>query len=214
MPVRDQATATGVALVEPTSLLAEAQTLPPALADAVTQARRRRPEVAADEHRAQAAAHTADASAWALAPDVDVEAAYLRVDGQAFAPKNSGYVGLKAQWAVFEWGASVKQHHAAQAQAQAARFDAEDRLRQLEAELSADLAEDQAARAAVSAAQKVIAGAEEAYRETNAQTKAGAATTTDLLAAQSALSEARLNLARAQYALATTRVMLDRALGD
>jgi outer membrane protein TolC len=117
-------------------------------------------------------------------------------------------------WALFDWGADWKLVRAAQAQAAAARLDGEDRLRQVEAELAAGLAQDRAARGAVATAQTVIAGAQEAYRETNAQVQAGAATTTDLLAAESALNQARLNLTRAQYGLATARVQLLHAQGQ
>ena len=49
---------------------------------------------------------------------------------------------------------------------------------------------------------------------TSAQVAAGAATTTDLLDAQSALTTARLNLARAQYERAVARVQLDRAVAS
>jgi outer membrane protein TolC len=48
---------------------------------------------------------------------------------------------------------------------------------------------------------------------TDAQLQAGTATTTDLLEAQSALTQARLNYLRAQYELAISRVNLRRALG-
>jgi outer membrane protein len=204
----------GVTLVEPAALLVEAAQPAPALEQAMAAARRRRPELIADQHRGEAAAHTARARRWALAPEIDLEAAYVRVDGQVFAPKNSAYVGVRAQWAVWQWGADWKQQRAAEAQAAAVRLDGEDRVRQVDAQLAGGLAQDRAARAAVAAAQTAIAGAEEAYRETNAQVKAGAATTTDLLEAQSALNQARLNLTRARYALATNHVQLRRAQGE
>ena len=64
---------------------------------------------------------------------------------------------------------------------------------------------------AVQVAETAITSAEEAYRVTSAQVSAGTATTTDLLDAQSALTTARANLARAQYDRAIARVSLDRA---
>ena len=70
-------------------------------------------------------------------------------------------------------------------------------------------------RAAPSArAEKAVASAEEAYRVTDAALKAGTATTTDLLESQSALSQARLNLTRAQYELVLSDVALARASGS
>ncbi|MGZ6070350.1 MAG: TolC family protein, partial [Myxococcaceae bacterium] len=64
----------------------------------------------------------------------------------------------------------------------------------------------------VQVAQTAITSAEEAYRVTSAQVNAGTATTTDLLDAQSALTTAKLNLARAQYERTIARVQLDRAV--
>jgi outer membrane protein TolC len=65
----------------------------------------------------------------------------------------------------------------------------------------------------VSAAQTAIQEAEEAYRVTASMVKAGAATTTDLLDAQSALTQAKLNLVRAKYQDLRARASLTRALG-
>jgi len=206
--------AAGVTLVEPTALLAAARRPQPALATLLPEARLRRPEVALQQHLVLAADHQASASGLALLPDIDFEAAYLRVDGQAFAPPNSAYIGVRAQWAIWEWGATNALRRAARAQAAAARHDAEAVQRQIEAELDASAAQGDAARGAVDAAEKAITSAEEAYRVTEAQVKAGAATTTDLLESQAALTQARLNLTRAQYELALARISLARAAGS
>ena len=56
-------------------------------------------------------------------------------------------------------------------------------------------------------------GAEEAYRVTAALVHAGSGTTTDLLNAESALTQARLSLERARYAQAASRIRLERAAG-
>src|SRR5262249_52207139 len=84
----------------------------------------------------------------------------------------------------------------------------------VESEVQSALAQSRAAAVAVDVAQQTIASAEEAYRVTDALTKAGAATTTDLLDAQAALTNARLNLLRARYALAIERVSLQRVMGE
>jgi outer membrane protein TolC len=47
----------------------------------------------------------------------------------------------------------------------------------------------------------------------DALVRAGTATTTDLLDAQAALTQARLNLARARYEEAIARIALARAVG-
>ena len=203
----------GVTLVEPQNLLRAART-PPARYEALLPgAHARRPELVERLRLVDAADRQARARAYAMLPDINAEAAYLRVDGQVFAPKNSAYVGLKAQWAIWEWGASEHLRHAAEADALAARRDLEATERQVESDLSISLALGEAARGAVDAAEKAIASAEEAFRVTEAQVKAGAATTTDLLESESALTQARLNLTRAQYELALAQVALARASG-
>jgi outer membrane protein TolC len=203
----------GVTLVEPRALLAAARQTPAPFAALLPGARERRPEMHAQALLLRSAEKQATARAFALIPDLDVQAAYLRTDGQVFAPKNSAYVGLHAQWAIWEWGATEHLRRAANAQAGAARRDLEATERQIEAELSSSLSEGDSALGAVDAAEKAIASAEEAFRVTQAQVNAGTATTTDLLEAQSALTQARLNLTRAQYELAMARVNLARASG-
>jgi outer membrane protein len=207
------ASGTGVTLTEPRNLLAAARTPPPRLDALLPEARARRPEMTERIHLIDAADRQARASAYALLPDLNFEAAYLRVDGQVFAPKNSAYVGLRAQWAIWEWGATDHLRRAAAAEVDAARRDLEWTERQIESDLSVSLAQGDAARGAVDAAERAIASAEEAFRVTEAQLKAGAATTTDLLEAESALTQARLNLTRAQYELALAHVGLTRAAG-
>jgi outer membrane protein TolC len=207
------ADAAGVTLVEPRALLAASRAAPSPVALLLPQARARRPELLERKRLTLSADRAAWAQAFALLPDVDAEAAYLRIDGQVFVPKNSAYVGLRAQWAIWEWGATEHLRRAAAAQAAAARRDEESTERQIEAELSTSLAQGDAARGAVDAAEKAIASAEEAFRVTEAELKAGTATTTDLLESQSALTQARLNLTRAQYELALAHVTLTRASG-
>ena len=203
----------GVTLVEPRTLLAAART-PPARFDALLpQAQARRPEIAQQQHLIESADRQASARGYSLLPEVNAEAAYLRTDGQVFAPKNSAYVGVKADWSIWEWGASEHLRRAAAADAAAARRDLEATERQIESDLAASLAQGDAARGAVDAAEKAITSADEAFRVTQAQVKAGAATTTDLLQAESELTQARLNLTRAQYELALAHVAVKRASG-
>ena len=56
---------------------------------------------------AAAADHQKRARWLALLPDLNIEGAYLHMTGQVFVPKDSGYFGLKAQWAVLDWGATA-----------------------------------------------------------------------------------------------------------
>ena len=202
-----------VVLIEPNSLLAAAQAPLPTAAALLSSAHQGRTELAQRLHLSEAARWQARARWLSLLPDINFEAAYLRSDGQSFTPKNSAFVGLKADWAVWEWGASEHARRSAEAQAAGATRDAEAAERQIEAEVATSLAEGDAARGAVAAADQAIASAEEAFRVTEVGVKAGAATTTDLLESQAALTQARLNLTRARYELALARVGLVRASG-
>jgi outer membrane protein TolC len=198
-----------VEFVEPTALLAGDK--PPTASPETAQARR--PEVAQASFGAEAAQHEARARGFAMLPEVGLEGAYLRVDGQVFAPKNSAFVGIKAEWPIWEWGASENARRAAVANAEAARSEVETQRRQVAVEVTARDAQLEAASNAVAVADQAIASAQEAYRVTEAQVKAGAATTTDLLDSQAALTQARLNLARARYEQAIARVQLEHAMG-
>jgi outer membrane protein len=208
------ADAAELTLVAPEARLNAARAKAPgSLATLLPQAQTHRPELVQQAHLVLAADRQTSARGFALLPDIDLEGAYLRTDGQPFQPKNSAFVGLKANWAIWEWGASDLQRKAAAIQADATRRDQETLSREIEAELGASLAQGDAARGAVDTAEKAVASAQEAYRVTDAGLKAGAATTTDLLESQSALTQARLNLTRAQYELVLSDVALAHASG-
>jgi outer membrane protein len=209
LPIEDQS----IDFAEPATLLAQAKVALPEGQSAQRSAIAQRPEMAQRRLAAESAHHTERARAFGLLPELDAEAAYIRTDGSPFNPANAAYIGLKAQWAIWEWGATYYVRKAALADADAARFAAADEERKISIEVASDLAQATAAVAAVDVAQQTIESAEEAYRVTKVGLQAGTATTTDLLDAQAALTQARLNLTRAQYEDALTRVTLKRGLG-
>jgi outer membrane protein len=201
-----------VTFAEPVALESVADA-PPQLTAAIDGALVRRPELESAQRQASAAQTRALARGFDLLPEVNLEAAYIHVQGQIFAPLDSAFVGLKADWPIWEWGAKWYEHKAAQAQAAAADAQADDARRRVSSEVAARVAQSRASRSAVEVAQTTIDSAEEAYRVTDALVKAGSATTTDLLDAQSALTQARLNLVRAKYEYGIARVALTRAIG-
>jgi outer membrane protein TolC len=195
--------------VEPTRLLEQSQQrIAPA-----SLTPERRPEVRAAEMQADAAHHDERSRFYALLPQVDLNAAYQRVDGQVFAPKNSAFVGIRADWQVFEWGATASAHAAAEQAEVAARANVESERRRALAEVSVRRAQLAAADSAVGLARETLGSASEAYRVTAAVVKVGSGTTTDLLDAQSSLTLARLSLARSEYERAIAYVQLERATG-
>lgn len=183
-------------------------------AEAQDLATRQRDEVQRAKYDQIAAQNVVWNKRWALLPQVDAEAAYINIQGQIFAPANQLYVGVKASWPIWEWGATWYAAQAAERQADAAKANVEDQERTVRQEASSRLAELTAAVSAVDVAQTAIASAEEAYRVTQALVKAGSATTTDLLDSQAALTQARLNLARARYERAIANVSLERTIGS
>jgi outer membrane protein len=201
-----------VDLAEPVALESVADS-PPELGGAVERALGRRPELESAQRQASAAQTRALARGFDLLPEVNLEAAYLHVNGQIFAPPDAAFVGIKADWPIWEWGAKWYERKAAEAQAAAADAQADDARRRVGTEVAARVAQSRASRSAVEVAQTTIDSAEEAYRVTDALVKAGSATTTDLLDAQSALTQARLNLVRAKYEYGIARVALTRATG-
>jgi outer membrane protein TolC len=197
---------------EPAELEAESAPLAP-LPDALVRAEKHRPELEAMRLQARAATQRSRSRFFQLLPEINLEAAYANVQGQAFAPKDSAYVGLRADWNVWEWGASYYAWRSSAAQSAAAKQDAENARQQSALEVSARLLQARSALSAVDGAKAAVASAEEAYRVTDALVKAGSATTTDLLDAQAALTQARLNLVKARYEQALARVSLTRAVG-
>jgi outer membrane protein TolC len=85
--------------------------------------------------------------------------------------------------------------------------------RKIATEVTGCAVELDAAGSAVTLATEAIVSAEEAYRVTDVQVRAGTATVTDLLDAQAALTQVRLNLVRARYARAMASVLLAHATG-
>jgi outer membrane protein TolC len=201
---------TAVEFAEPESLLGKAAPEPAS----PTQISERRPELQRARLQAEAAQHEARARSYALLPEVDVEAAYSRVDGQAFAPKNAAFVGVRVAWPIWEWGASDHLRRAAAAEAEAAAWDVEGERRRVLTEVTARNAELGAATSAIALAREALASAQDAYNVTAALVRAGTGTTTDLLSAQAALNEARLSVESARYAQAMSRVALERATGS
>jgi outer membrane protein len=203
-----------VEFTEPTTLLQLSEQPLPDLAGATSHAEAKRPEIAQADFGRRSADHTRTARYLSLLPEVDAEGAYVRTDGQLFAPGNQWFVGVRANWAIWEWGATFFQARAAGHQAAAAALDLENEKRVVAVEVQNALAQAQAAAVSVDVARAAISSAQEAYRVEQALLQAGSATTTDLLDAQSALTTARLNLARAQYELAIQRVALSRVTAE
>ncbi len=184
------------------------------LAQLVSKALHQRSEIRSATLSAEAAVASSRARSYDLLPDVDLEAGYMHMTGQPLAKTDAVFIGLKAGWQIWDWGARWYQHRAAEGQAVAASEQADDARRHVEMDVAAKLANVRATASALETGRTAIGSAEEAYRVTTVLLAAGSANTTDLLDAQSALTQARLNFARARYEYALARMSLARALGE
>lgn len=202
-----------VDFAEPSSLEQAAEATPPMLGEATEVALKERPELRQQAHLLESAQLTARSKLFALLPEIDALAAYVRVDGQALAQRDAAYIGLHASWPIWLWGAQWYAHRAAVHQAESARLLSEDASRQVRGEVSGRMDQLRAATAAIEVAKTALQSAEEAWRVTSETVQAGSGTTTDLLDAQSALTQARLNLVRSRYQRALAHVQLEKAMG-
>ena len=205
---------TSIEFVEPEDLeRLAADAVPQPVDTLINQSLAQRPEVARADAQAEAARDNDKALYAALLPELNLQAAYQWTKGQLFFPENQAYIGFLLTWPFWTWGSQFYAAKSAERQADAAEALSQDARRQAAYDVSSKYAQLQAQFVAVQVAETAIASAEEAYRVTDAQVRAGIGTTTDLLDAQSALTTARLNLARARYERAVARVALDRATG-
>jgi outer membrane protein len=184
------------------------------LSPLVSKAVQQRTELRSAALMAKSADANARSRSYRLLPELDLEAGYMHMTGQTFVKTDSAFIGVKAGWQIWDWGADWYQHRAASAQADAARLQADDARRQVEVDVATKLADVRATASALETGRTAIGSAEEAYRVTTVLLAAGSANTTDLLDAQAALTQARLNFARARYEYALARISLDRAVGN
>ncbi|MFT3712098.1 MAG: TolC family protein [Archangium sp.] len=197
----------------PLTLEAEADKPVPSVADATSTALSTRSDLQQQVRLLDAAEATSRSRLAALLPDIDLTAAYVRVDGQTLAQQNAAYIGVRASWAFWLWGTQWYAHRSAEHQAQAARLLTNDLTLQVRSDVSVRMDQLRAATSAIDVAKTALSSAEEAYRVTAAVVQAGSGTTTDLLDSQSALTQAKLNLVRSRYQQALARVQLRRAMG-
>lgn len=203
-----------VEFAEPLTLETAADQSTPTLPEATQQALEHRADLRAQVHLLDGAQANARSKLFALLPDIDLTAAYVRIDGQALAQQNAASIGIRASWPLWLWGTQWYAHRAAVHQAEAQRIATDDAGRQVRGEVNGRMDQLRAASAAIEVAKTALTSAEEAYRVTSAVVGAGSGTTTDLLDAQSALTQSRLNLVRSKYQRALAWVQLRRALGN
>jgi outer membrane protein TolC len=188
------------------------------LADALSAARSRRPELLAQERLITAATESIAAARSGYKPSVSAVAGYewskpaLSTTG---GDRLDGWTaGVQANWAIFDGRATAGR--VAQARSRAAQAQLSREERQLGVDIEVREAHSSLVESAelLTASSRVIEQARESLRLARARFGAGTATQLDVLQAQSALTAAQSNLASARHGYAVALAALHRATGQ
>lgn len=191
-------------------------TQPPMSPDeAVRQAVQRRPELRAARARADQARSGARVQMADLFPNVvALGTAQHNTGNGPFQPENAWFVGLQLSWNLWDWGSTWNSYKAASHQANQASRSASRMADGLRVEVRRGARQARAAFDALEVARAGLAAAEEAFRIQEARFQEGATTTTELLAAETEVAEARIGYATARHAYFLELAALARATGQ
>jgi len=173
-----------------------------------------RPDVAAMEHRVEAAKAGKRAKVFELGPNIAAIAAWQRTEGMgSFSAPETTYVGLTASWQLWGWGRkhwALREATATSRQAQSGLQAMTDSIPiQVKQSWDAVLASWQA----YEVAQVTDEQAQENHRIVSARFDNQLATATDLLDAESLLAQARMARLTARYEYLTAVARWQRATG-
>jgi outer membrane protein TolC len=148
-----------------------------------------------------------------LVPAIDAIGNYTHTAGSEFAQVDSAYVGLTASWDVWDWGTTISGIHEADAklhQAILARKKLEDQVRveARKAFVDADTAHE-----ALDVARSAVSQAEENFRIVTKKFDNNAATSFDVVDAESLLTQARGQVEQALYDYLIAGAALQKATG-
>ncbi|HEX3345395.1 MAG TPA: TolC family protein [Polyangiaceae bacterium] len=185
----------------------------PSVASAETRAAAQRLEVRELDRSIEQADHGVATAKKKLIPQVNAVGNYTHFEGSQFQQEDAAFVGLFASWDVWDWGTTTSGISAANArldQARIARKKIEDQVR-LEARQAFVNAET--AREALAVARTAVSQAEENFRIVTKKFEAAAATSFDVVDAESLLTQARGQVETGLYDLLIARAALARATG-
>lgn len=132
-------------------------------------------------------------------PQLVAMAQYSHSEGQGLAGSDSAFVGLSLNWDIWKWGANKYTIDEAELQRLQLNSTYLEATRGISLQVQAAWFDLQSAVEAYEVASQAVAMAEEAYRIESVRYEAGQSTPTDLLDAQSALTEAQNNQNAAFY---------------
>jgi outer membrane protein len=191
--------------------------LPPlektSLSDAQRMAESGRVEIRELDKRIESAHRDKKIAVLKLAPQVNVTGAYIHNEGSLFSQTNSAYVGAFASWDAWDWGTTAGGISAAKGkeeQALLARKKVADHIRLDVEQAFVGL---ETATEAMTVARASVAAAEENFRLVKTRYAASAATSFDVVDAESLLTQARGQLQTGLYDFMIAHAALRRAVG-
>lgn len=185
----------------------------PTLDRARESARTERSELAELRTRVEQSREGIDAARAKLLPDLNLIGQYQHTEGNTFSAADSFFAGLFLTWTAWEWGATARQVQVANAQEVSTQAMLKQAEKGVGLEVEAAHVQYRTADSAISVASDAVAQAEEALRLERARLDAQQATTTDLLNAETALLQARVNLENARHERLVARARLRAAMG-
>ncbi len=173
-----------------------------------------RPDIIAARQRGEQALAGREIAKAKLMPNITAVGTYQHIEGQSvFQPKNAWFVGGVLSWDIWDWGKNWKGVKEAEAKAGQATIGIEVMEKQLMFEARRTLLDARTAYETVASARAALDAAEEAHRIQTVRYQQGAATTTDVIAAETDLSNARVGQAQARYGVYLAQAALAKAVG-
>jgi outer membrane protein TolC len=160
-------------------------------------------------------AQSARRIAWAkMLPSLNALGSYQYTQGQALAQKDQFFMGVSAQWDVFEWGGTYFGTREAAVRERQAALGLE-RLRDaIDLDTQASFVSWGTAQEALGVAEQAVGMAEENYRIESRRYENAANTTFDVLDAEAQLTQARAQRENAWFDLLVAQAGMRRAMGD
>jgi outer membrane protein len=192
---------------------------PPALAMTLQQAQARalstRPDLLGAREHLAAAKNARTAAGEKLLPDIRAVAAWQHFTGvQPFQPLDEEYVGLTAQWNVWDWGSTYRGYEQAKHDVARAQVAVDSLPETLKAQVRGRWLDAKVKYDSLAVAQVQLQTAEEAYRLQKVKLDNAAATSTDVIDAETDVARARLSAADARFDYYLALVTLARSIGD
>jgi outer membrane protein TolC len=148
-----------------------------------------------------------------LLPTINAIGNYTHTAGSPFQQEDAAYVGLAASWDVWDWGTTLGGVHEADAKLQQAVLARKKLADQVRLEARQAFVNAQSARDALDVAQSAVSQAEENYRIVGKKFEANAATSFDMVDAESLLTQARGQVEQALYDYLIACGALQKATG-